>query len=473
MNQFVAFALLLFVTGSYGALSLGRLPLNMVVVEGQAVTLRCSVADHTLPHSVQWWEFAYASLGSPISNNLVIGSHPQAARYTIVQSQVGEYDLRISPSVLADGGTYQCRDANAPTVEKWRHSNQVTVVTEPTNCTSSIGASGVVLDGSYQVNDCGIRYKGGLIPNMTWGGIGPFGSAYGANEELVWTGMHFNVTRDFEARAHQCQTEFTGYFLPVDGDSANNVPDYFYIHQTRQMFVYWGPMNMGVTGQKPEYQAGDTLTCFADSWPEASFFWQNMRTNQIYQGAVLTIDAGWVGFNQSMRCEARNTIEGTAYAQNIFIPVDVPQPTTTPPTTTPTTTTPPPAVAPCTDPTGAWVSISPTAASLCLNVDFDQSGAVTGLLKNSTDTYWVDIVGRTQLGKFDQLGFNGIWPANLGVSSFVGECHRCFGVENMLVNVVSRSHGGDCGVEGETRYTTQYHFYRSTTLDCPRIPSFY
>jgi len=251
-----------------------------------------------------------------------------------------------------------------------------------------------------------------------------------------------------------------------------NIPDYSYVYQTRQMFVYWGPMNMDATGQKQFYQAGDVLTCTGDAWPAATFFWQNLRTNEITSGAVLTIPQSWVGFNQSLRCDARNTIEGTVYSQNIFLPIDVPQPTTTPPTTTPTTTTPPPAVSPCPDPTGGWISTSPTPASLCVLVDYYNAGAVTGLLKNATDTYWVDIVGRTQLDKFDQIGFNGIWPANLGVSSFVGECHRCFGSENMLVNVVSRSHGGQCGREGETRYTTQYHFYRAPTLQCPEIPAF-
>jgi len=472
MAQFVAFAVLLFVAGSYGALDTARLPLNVVVVEGQTATLRCAAADATLPHSVQWHEYASSAFGVPISDNTVLGNHPQVARYEIVHGDAAEYSLRIRDVVLADGGLYQCREAQASVVDKNRHSLQLTVVTEPTNCTSSIAASGVVLDGSYQVNDCGIIYRGGLVPNMTWSGVGPFIQAYGSSGTLVWTGMHFNVTRDMEARAHQCETSFSGYFHPVDEDTADNIPNYMYLHQTRQMFVYWGPMNMDATIQKPSYVAGDTLTCTSDAWPPATYMWQNLRTNQITQGATVRIDEAWVGFNQSLRCEARNEIEGTLYTQNIFLPVDVPLPTTTtPPTTTPTTTL-PPAVSACPDPTGGWVSIAPTPASLCVRVDFDNAGAVTGLLKNASDTYWVDIVGRTQIGKYDQIGFNGIWPANLGVSSFTGECHRCFGQENMLVNVVSRSHGTTCGVEGETRYTTQYHFHRSTTLNCPTIPRF-
>jgi len=477
MRQFVALAVLLFITGSYGALDTARLPLNSVVLVGGSVTLRCAVAEHTLPHSIQWYEYVYSADGSIISDNLVLGNHPHVARYSIVQTDAAEYSLRISPVVQEDGGLYQCQDAQSSAADKRRHALHLTVVNEPTNCTSSIAASGVVLDGSYQVNDCGIIYTGGLIPNMTWTGVGPFAQAYGSTSSLVWSGMHFNVTRDMEARAHQCETSFTGYFLPVDEDTANNIPSYYFVHQTRQMFVYWGPMDMDATGQKPYYEAGDTLTCTGDAWPPATFFWQNMRTNQITQGPTITIDAAWVGFNQSLRCEARNTIEGTIYSQNIFIAADVPQPTTTTPPTTPTTTTPPPAVSPCTDPTGGWVSTAPTAASLCIGVDFNNNGALTGLLKNATDTYWVDIVGRTQINLYSQIGWNGIWPANIGVSSFIGECHRCFGVENLLVNVGGRNHGqltggGVCGTAGDTRYTTQYHFYRSTTLQCPTIPTF-
>jgi hypothetical protein len=129
-------------------------------------------------------------------------------------------------------------------------------------------------------------------------------------------------------------------------------------------------------------------------------------------------------------------------------------------------------VSPCTDLTGPWLSTTPTAASLCIKLDLANNGALTGLLKNASDTYWVDIVGRAQSNKFDQVGFNGIWPAEIGVSSFIGECHRCMGVESLLVNVVSRSRGSPCGNPGPVFYTTQYEFKRATgQLQCPNIPT--
>lgn len=448
-----------------------RLPQNMVVTEGGEVTIICAVEGPSASHSVEWVEYATNPNGAPISSNEAIGNHPNADRYSIIHSDLYEYSLRISPVIFADGGVYMCRDSQASPLDKRQHSMQLTVVGADLNCTSTIGQSGVVLDGSYQTNDCVFPYKGGLIPNMTWSGPLPFGQLYLASPTTVWAGMQFNVTRTMDTRVHQSQVTFTGYFLPVAADTADNVPTYTKLYQGRQMFVYWGPTSLQASPVKVKYEVGDVITCTADAFPPATFFWQNLRTNQITSGASVTVDSTWQGFNQSMRCEARNTIEGTVYSNNIFLAVDVNVVTTPTTTLPPTTTTPPPAEAPCTVQTGAWVSTSPTAASLCLKVDTANRGILTGLLKNGSDTYWVDIIGRSAEDQFDQVGFNGIWPANIGVSSFIGECHRCFGVEQLLVNVVSRNKGPPCGNPGWIRHTTQYVFHRSTTLQCPNLPT--
>lgn len=453
------------------ALDVSKLPMNMVAVVGTSVTISCAVEGPSTQHSVEWVEYAYNPNGNPISSNEFVGNHPEAARYTIIHGDQYEYSLRIDPVVFADGGTYLCRDAQAPAIAKRQHSMELTIIDTAMNCTTTIIPSGSVLDGSYQTNDCLMTYKGGLVPNMTWSGPLPYGQLYVANPSTVWSGMAFNVTRDMDTRAHTNTLSFTGYFLPVDGDRADNVPADFQVVQGRQMFVYWGPTSMEASPLKIKYEVGDVLTCSCDSFPPATFFWQNLRTNQITAGPTVTIDEAWQGFNQSMRCEARNTIEGTVYSQNIFIPVDVNVVTTPTTTLPPTTTTPPPPEAPCTDLSGGWVSVNPTAASLCLRINTGMRGILTGLLKNGTDTYWVDIVGRTKEDGFDQVGFNGIWPAEIGVSSFIGECHRCFGMEALLVNVVSRSKGPPCGNPGWIRYTNQYIFSRSPTLQCPNLPT--
>lgn len=447
------------------------LPINTVAVVGTSVELRCGVLNPLAPHSVQWTEFAHNGNGSLISDNGDILGHPEAARYTIINDIPGHYNLRISNVEFADGGVYLCQDAQTSAALKRQHAMSLTIVDPDANCTSTINENGVVLDQTYHTNDCILNFKGPIVPNMTWSGLGPFDQASTATDRIVWNGMQFNVTREMDTRAHQCTTFFTGYFLPVDANFADNVPDYVQVHQAQQMFVYWGPTALQASPIKILYEAGDVLTCTADAFPPATFLWQNMRTNQIFNGPTVRIDESWRGFNQSMRCEARNTIQGTIYSNNIFIPVDV-APLTTPTTTTPsTTTTPAPAVSPCRDLTGAWVSTSPTRASLCVRLDLNNQGLLTGLLKNGTDTFWVDIVGRAQSNKFDQVGFNGIWPIGLGVSSFVGECHRCFGEEQLLVNVISRTKGSPCGTIGPTQYTSQYFFTRSTALQCPNLPS--
>lgn len=451
-------------------LDLNYLPINTVAVVGDSVELRCGIVNPLVAHSVQWTEFAYNPNGNLISDNNDILGHPEAARYTIINDIDGHYNLRISNVVYEDGGVYLCQDVQTNPVLKRQHAAALTIVAPDSNCTSTIKENGIVLDLSYQTNDCILDYHGPIIPNMTWSGLGPFTQASVATDHSVWNGMQYEVTREMDTRAHQSTVFFTGYFLPVSANFADNVPDYVQVHQGPQMFVYWGPTALAASPIKVVYEAGDELTCTADAFPAATFLWQNLRTNQIFAGATIRIDESWRGYNQSLRCEARNTIEGTIYSNNLFIPVDVaPLTTTTTPVPT-TTTTPPPAIAPCRDLTGAWISTSPTRASLCVRLDLNNQGLLTGLLKNGTDTYWVDIVGRAQSNKFDQVGFNGIWPIGLGVSSFVGECHRCFGQEQLLVNVISRTKGMPCGTIGPTQYTSQYFFTRSEALQCPNLP---
>ena len=451
-------------------LDLQYLPINTVAEAGGGVTLTCGVVDSFVPHSVQWFEFAYHPTGGLISDNEIVLGHPEAARYTIINDVPGHYNLHISDVRLADGGMYTCIDTQTSAVNKRQHSASLTVVQAEPNCTTSIKENGIVLDKSYQTNDCILDYQGAIIPNMSWSGISPFDQAYVATDHNIWSGMQYNVTRGMNTRAHTAEIYFTSYFLPVDGNSASNVPAYNKIHQGRQMFVYWGPTEIQATPIQDHYEPGDIITCTADAFPEATYNWANMRTLDVIPGREIRIEEAWRGYNQTLRCEARNEIEGTTYAANLFIAADVPA-LTSPPTTTPTTTTTaPPAVSECKDLTGGWESSKPTQAALCIRLNLESYGLLTGLLRNDTDTYWVDIVGRAQSTRFDQVGFNGIWPVNIGVSSFIGECHRCFGEEQLLVNVISRSQGDTCGVAGRTQYTTQYLFTRSNLVKCPNLP---
>jgi len=447
-----------------------KLPVNVAVIEGSDVTLPCAIQGPADSFQLVWYEYAYSSLGSPISSNENVGAHPQRDRYTIINDVPLEYNLKISPVIMTDGGMYECYDTTASPSNKRFHALSLTVIGAEPNCTTTIHDSGVVLEDSYHTNDCQLEYQGAIIPNMTWTGAGTYSQRYIATNTHIWAGMQFNATRQMNSLAFQCVTEFTDYFLPVPGNTAENVPDYRRTDQSRQIFVQWGPKNLVVVPVKQRYDIGDVLTCSADGNPEPSYFWQNLRTNQVFVGNQVVVLDEWQGTNQTMRCDVRNTIEDVVYANNIFQVVDV-NPSTTPTTTTPaTTTTAAPAVSDCTDLTGGWESNSPTQGSLCIHLDVQNNGALRGLLRNDTDTYWVDIVGRAQATKFDQVGFNGIWPAEFGVSTFIGECHRCYGEERLLVNVVTRSKCSPCGVGGPLRYTNQYTFLRAKDLPCPNLP---
>ena len=95
--------------------------------------------------------------------------------------------------------------------------------------------------------------------------------------------------------------------------------------------------------------------------------------------------------------------------------------TTQPPMTTPypqTTTI--PEVGVCSDLSGRWESTEAIEASLCLTVDNTANGFTIGLFRNHTDTFWIEVVGRTQVDNYAQIGFAGIWPGFVGVSGFVG-----------------------------------------------------
>jgi len=212
---------------------------------------------------------------------------------------------------------------------------------------------------------------------------------------------------------------------------------------------------------------GDTITCTADSFPEATYFWQNGRTlDQIYS-RYYTVGNDMVGFNTTMRCMAQNIIGGFVYSENYFLPVYVSAPTT-PTTTTPTTptTTHPPA-ADCLDLTGHWIANSPRAELVISVVPDGQLGEVEGVMKNSTDTVWVEVVGTTRKTDYAFLGLASIWPFNDGVTGFSGECHRCNGVEMIIGNGMWRSRLDSvlCGHGGTPYAYEQFYFYRAGTVN--------
>jgi len=333
-------------------------------------------------------------------------------------------------------------------------------------CNTTAPPDNQVLEGQTYTIECRVNYVGAHSPRMTWTGPPPFAVADPPpNPTTVWSGIQYVVDRSMDLRSFECLTNITD--VPVQPDGvAGNTPNWLYLHRAPQLFVYWGPKNMFVTEVKDEYQVGETITCTADSRPDSTYFWQNMRTLEQIYSRYYVVGDDMVGHNTSMRCMAQNIIGGFVYSENIFHPVYVAAVTspTTPTTTTPTTTHPP--QADCTDLTGHWIAEYPRAELIIRLMEGSQTGEVYGLMKNNTDTIWVEVVGTTRIADFAFLGLGSIWPFNDGVTGFSGECHRCNGVEMIIGNGMWRSRLDSvlCGHGGTPYPYDEFYFYRSGTV---------
>jgi len=453
------------------------LPVNIAVVQGTPVTLNCWSDAAGGNARVQWTEFAYNPNGNLISDGkILLPANPEAHRYVLNGTETHQYDLTISSAELSDGGMYMCVDAVGQHPVKYRHAAQLIVIAAFQNCTTTVPGSGIVLEDQYYTSECIVDFKGNIVPYMRWRGPQPFGQAQTNTATRCWSGKSFYAHRTMTGQKFISTVNFTNNF-PVPEDTADNIPDHEHEWEDGpRLFVNWSPKNMYADPVKPlnEYEVGDVLECFADAYPTASFQWHNLRTNERTDGSLFTIHSGFVGFEQLMRCEATNLINGMVYTGELLITVRVPEPTTpTTPSTTPTTTTAPP-VSDCLDLTGRWESVQPLTSAMCIEID-KETGNFHGVVRNHTDTFWVDLVGMTDVPNYSHVSFTGIWPLNRAVSTFIAECSRCYGDEHLIVSAISRSKGGPpCATPGEIHYSQEYHFFRNPQITCPpiTIPTF-
>jgi len=446
-------------------------PLNIAVYAGETVTLRCWVATNTAgTPRIQWSEFASSDNGQLISDgDFILPAHPNSARYSLVRNSSLQYDLQIANVNMADGGVYSCFDSNAPSTEKQRGAAQLVVIGGDINCTTTVPQGAQVMEGVYYTVECTLDFGGNLVPYARWDGPQPFGQAQSNTENRLWTGMSFYAHRTMSQQYWRLAINFTDSFLPPPADNAANVPDFREEYDSPRITVYWTPMNMYADPQKDLYIVGDQIECFADAFPAPSFVWHNLRTNERLPGSLLTIPQAWEGTSQTLRCQAINNINSVEYSNDLYVNGNVQGPTTTPTTTTPTTTTTAPPVSNCLNLTGRWESTGPTRAYMCIEV-IGTNGNLHGVLRNDTDTYWVDLIGVADIQNYDHASFTGIWPLNRAVSTFIGECSRCHGREHLLINAVSRTKGGPpCATPGEINYSLQYDFLRNGDIACPPI----
>jgi hypothetical protein len=440
-------------------------PQNVAMIAGPSLTLPCTV-HVTETERVQWYEYGTNPQGELISDgNTVLPGHPNSLRYAILADPgQGSYPLYVYPTLVADGTYYQCVDVNAVQPETPSYGAQVVMIERAPNCTTTIPPNGIVIEGDYHTAECymGFSSSPGIQPLMSWTGSGEFQSAISRTNTSMWSGISFTIDRAIDTKTFTCKTNFTEQGFVFPSDSATNIPTYNYQYRTPQAFVHWPPKNMYSSPVYYQYEVGQTITCFADAFPMATYVWQNMRTLEWWLSNSFTIREDMVG-NQTMRCHAQNTINSVDYNADYFVELYVKPIPTTPTPGVSTTTTAVPAESDCLDLTGRWEATNPKA-TMCIWLDFSRNGVLTGLLKNGSDTYYADIYGRAQVNTFSQGGFSAIWPGTLGVSGHVFECRRCYGVELMTVSQTKRSDtsAASCGGVGVTNFLPDLSFRRVT-----------
>jgi hypothetical protein len=437
-------------------------PQNDATLAGNDITLTCQSTTTGL-ETIQFREYQTNPAGAIISSGqTLLPGHPNYFRYELTADvNGGSYSLLIRGVVLEDGGRYSCSDANALPNPSIQYADLVVLETQP-NCTTTLPTNRIINVGDYYTAECIINFRTtfGIAPYMLWSGFGNFAQATVNTNTSTWAGVAFNVERVMDGRAFVCRTNFTQSGFGSTPDTATNIPTVQYTFNTGLLFVQYGPTNVTYAPIQSSYEVGQVLTCYADSVPLPSYRWTNLVTLVDYPSQSLTLTADLVGYIV-LRCQVINSVS----TANIFTNITV-NPITTP--TTPTTTTPAPtvpAIAPCDDLTGRWEVAHPDGALsvLCINVDRTQNGLVRGLWWNDTnEPYFTEIIGRTRNDEFDEIGFSTMWADRLGVTSFAGECHKCRGVENLLLNAISRSSSDQafCAEGGTVTVSDQWNLKR-------------
>jgi hypothetical protein len=442
------------------------MPANTACLIGDTVQLNCESDSEVPIVRIQWYEYTTGG-GRLISDNAVVSpGHPNAARYSIIQTTTTTFTLQINNVVFEDGGTYACMDSNSGPGSPYRGQAELIVFTQSTNCTTYVPDDGYVLEGQEYTNQCIVTFQGGYAPTLTWYGPDVSRQVTVVTTTQVFSGVAFAVDRSMTTRSYLMITNFTEMVGGIDG-VANNAPDLEWIFAFNQLFVYWAPKDMYYTPVKSFYSVGDSILCASDALPEPFYQWTDLGTLVNYGGATLVIPPEMQDRTVQLRCRAQNLIQGFTYEANIIFFIEVNDPPTTPPTTTPPSTTTPPLEADCTDLSGWWIASNPDA-QMRLQLDDTSTtfGNMIGFILNGTDTVWVELVGRTRLSDFAYLGVTAIYPLNSGVLGYSAECHRCSGQEIIVVDSMWRSISDSafCGDGGSPTAEAAYLFRRDLTI---------
>jgi len=316
-----------------------------------------------------------------------------------------------------------------------------------------------VFEGWSYASECLTTYKGNLAPIMEFTGPLPFAMNESITDTTVWTWIRFNAASHMEGQAYQCDTYFTEH-TEAEQDHATNAASYKHTYPGTTLTVVWPPRATAFDLIKPVYEIGDVLTCSSNGKPEPVYTISNYRTLTQQPGNTFTVTPDFEGWTTLMRCEPRSIIEGSETIDFVNHNITVPSFTTptTGPVTTPTTV--PPANADCDDPTGRWSSTNPDATA-CL--EMDARGNLYTLIRNGTDLFFLSGNGKTVYGDYKHIGFTGMYPDGQGTAGFVGECHKCMGVEVILLSGLKRNkqNAQECGTSAGTNLTRLYVMTRA------------
>jgi len=438
-------------------------PLNDALEAGPGIVLNCEASGPN--ERVQWFEFTQSATGNQISeNDFLLPGNPNVDRYTIDHpADSTTYNLGINPTVLSDGGQYECLDISDSGVPGYA---EIILLDGPPVCTTNIPDDGYVREDQYYTIECTVGYRGNVAPKMTWSGPdpdewGPWVQTTTTTNTSVFTGVAMNMSRFFSGFTFSLLANFTEEGFNTSPHSATNVPTWNFTYSTAQLYVQWAPQRMYRAPEQDTYEPGEFIECFSDSNPSAKYSWRNLETLQFYVGARLDLTEEWIG-TWRMQCNAENVIDDVTYTNDYFFLLVVNPRTTTPLPTTPTTTEPPPAEAPCDDLTGRWTATYPSFVDMCLEIN-NANGRIIGLFRNATDPYFVEVRGRVAPNKFNQIGFTGVWPVNIGTLSFGGICRKCFGTEVLQITGVGRkvTDNPSCDNAGPIYNFADYAFART------------
>jgi hypothetical protein len=459
--SFVRLAILLIAACGVARAALNETPLNHAALVGDTVVLRCSANDIPPATRITWTEFTTTPGGIIITDNYNVSvSHPNRERYQILTDITRtQFYLQITNVQLNDGGKYLCSDLQAIGPVTIRGYAELVVLETDPVCIDFTSITGNVVEGWSYSSECLTTFKGNIAPVMTFTGPLPFSINASTTDTTVWSWIRFTAASHMEGQAYECNTKFEE-LTDVEDTQASNAPDYTHHHPGTPLSVVWPPRETAIQPIQMYYNIGDILKCSTNSKPVATFRWGIYRTLEDFDGETLEVTPDFEGLTTLVRCDARVIIEGSETIDFVHINVTVPSVTTpTVATTTPVPTT-PPAISECDDPTGQWTAYNPDALA-CL--EMDNRGNLLTLIRNGSDLFFLAGNGKTVVGDYKHIGFTGMWPDGQGTAGFVGECHKCMGVEVILLSGLKRNKysSDECGQSAGTNLSRLYVMTRS------------